>query len=77
MLACNHERFLIQAMATSVTMGKTGSVVWQKIKGRKGQVRMVPSSEVSYKKPGPLHKYTSSGSRRRWMKRSEKAASTR
>jgi hypothetical protein len=54
-------------------MGKTGSVEWAKIKGRKGQVRQVPQSETGYKKSGPLQKYTSSGSHRRWMKRSEKA----
>ncbi|NYT02717.1 MAG: hypothetical protein GKC10_08185 [Methanosarcinales archaeon] len=58
-------------------MGKTGSIEWQKIRGRKGQVRQVARSETSYKKPGPAQKYTSSGSRRRWMKRSEKAAVVR
>ncbi|HOT06522.1 MAG TPA: DUF5350 family protein [Methanotrichaceae archaeon] len=58
-------------------MGKTGSVEWQKIKGRKGQVRLVAASETSYKKAGPMQKYNASGARRRWMKRSAKAVVTR
>jgi len=54
-------------------MGKTGSIQWIKIKGRKGQIRKVASSESGYKRPGPLQKYTSSGARRRRIKRSAKA----
>jgi len=35
-------------------MGKTGSIEWVKIKGRKGQVRQVAKAETIYKKPGPM-----------------------
>ena len=58
-------------------MGKTGSVEWVKIKGRKGQVRQVAKAETTYKKPGPMQKYTSSGSRIKKMKRSAKATQVR
>jgi hypothetical protein len=58
-------------------MGKTGSIEWVKIKGRKGQVRQVARSETNFKKPGPMQKYTSAGARRRWMRRSEKATVVR
>jgi hypothetical protein len=53
-------------------MGKTGSVDWVKIKGRKGQTRLVPKSEVVYKKPGPMQKYTAAGSKVKKIKRSAK-----
>ena len=58
-------------------MGKTGSIEWVKIKGRKGQVRQVTKAEVTHKKPGPLQKYTSSGSRVKKIKRSIKATQIR
>jgi len=58
-------------------MGKTGSVEWQKIRGRKGQIRLVARAETTHKKPGPLQKYRSGGARCRKMKRSAKAAVTR
>jgi hypothetical protein len=58
-------------------MGKTGSVEWVKIKNRNGQVRQVPKAEATYKKPGPMQKYTSAGSRVRKIKRSEKATQVR
>jgi hypothetical protein len=58
-------------------MGKTGSVEWVKIKGRKGQVRQVAKAETIYKKPGPMQKYTASGSRIRKIKRSAKATQVR
>ncbi|MCX6670254.1 MAG: DUF5350 domain-containing protein [Methanothrix sp.] len=58
-------------------MGKTGSVEWVKIKGRKGQVRQVAKAETTYKKPGPMQKYTASGSRVRKIKRSAKATQVR
>jgi hypothetical protein len=58
-------------------MGKTGSIEWVKIKGRKGQVRQVARSETSYKKPGPLQKYTAAGARRKKIQRSEKATAVR
>ena len=44
-------------------MGKTGSIEWVKIKGRKGQVRQVAKSETIYKKPGPMQRYTAAGSK--------------
>ncbi len=58
-------------------MGKTGSIEWAKIKGRKGQVRQVAKAETIYKKPGPMQKYTASGSRIKKMKRSAKATQVR
>lgn len=58
-------------------MGKTGSVEWVKIKGRKGQVRQVTKAETTYKKPGPMQKYTASGSRVKKIKRSIKATQIR
>ncbi|NMB86375.1 MAG: DUF5350 family protein [Methanothrix sp.] len=58
-------------------MGKTGSIEWAKIKGRKGQVRQVAKAETIYKKPGPMQKYTASGSRIKKIKRSAKATQVR
>jgi hypothetical protein len=58
-------------------MGKTGSVEWVKIKGRKGQVRQVARSEVIYKKPGPMQRYSSTGSRIKRIRRSQKATQVR
>jgi hypothetical protein len=58
-------------------MGKTGSVEWVKIKGRKGQVRQVTKAEVTYKKPGPMQKYAASGSRIKKIRRSTKATQVR
>jgi hypothetical protein len=58
-------------------MGKTGSVEWVKIKGRKGQVRQVAKAETVYKKPGPAQRYAASGSRIRKIKRSAKATQVR
>lgn len=55
-------------------MGKTGSIEWVKIKGRKGKVRLVEHSNVKYKRPGPAQRYMSSGAKRRRIRRSEKAA---
>ncbi len=54
-------------------MGKTGTTQWIKIRGRKGQTRLVPSKYQHYKKPGPNQKYTSDGKRRRRIKRSPKS----
>ncbi len=53
-------------------MGKTGTTTWIKIKGRKGQTRLVPGKYQHYKKPGPNQRYTSYGKRRR-IKRSPKS----
>jgi Family of unknown function (DUF5350) len=58
-------------------MGKTGSIEWVKIKGRKGQVRQVTKAEVTYKKPGPMQRYSASGSRVKKIKRSAKATQIR
>ncbi|MDM7934507.1 MAG: DUF5350 domain-containing protein [Methanothrix sp.] len=58
-------------------MGKTGSVEWVKIKGRKGQVRQVAKAETTYKKPGPMQRYAASGSRIKKIKRSAKAVQVR
>ncbi len=58
-------------------MGKTGSIEWVQIKGIKGQVRQVAKAETTYKKPGPLQKYTASGSRVKKIKRSAKATQVR
>jgi len=58
-------------------MGKTGTVEWQKIRGRKGQIRLVARAESTYKKPGPLQKYRSKGARCRKIRRSSKAVVTR
>jgi hypothetical protein len=54
-------------------MGKTGTTTWVKIKGRKGQTRLVPARRQNYKKPGPHQKYTSNGKRRRRLLRSQKS----
>lgn len=53
-------------------MGKTGSIQWVKIKGRKDKVRLVEHSNVTYKRPGPAQRYSSAGTKRRRIKRSEK-----
>jgi hypothetical protein len=58
-------------------MGKTGSIEWTKIKGRKGQVRQVAKAEAVYKKPGPMQRYDASGSRIKKIKRSAKATQIR
>ena len=54
-------------------MGKTGTTKWGRIKHRKGQVILVPESELAYKRPGPAQRYTSSGAKRRKIARSPKA----
>lgn len=54
-------------------MGKTGSIEWGRIKGRKGKVRMVTKSKLTHKRPGPAQRYDSDGNKRRIFKRSEKA----
>lgn len=54
-------------------MGKTGTTKWGRVKGRKGNVIMVPEAELTHKRPGPAQRYTSKGAKRRKMKRSPKA----
>jgi hypothetical protein len=71
------ESYLIEVLLKFGSMGKTGSIEWVKIKGRKGQVRQVAKAETVYKKPGPMQKYASTGARIKKIKRSEKATSIR
>ena len=54
-------------------MGKTGTTKWGRIKHRKGKIIMVPESELAYKRPGPMQRYTSSGTKRKKIARSPKA----
>ncbi len=54
-------------------MGKTGTTKWGRVKGRKGNVIMVPESELAYKRPGPAQRYTSAGAKRKKIARSPKA----
>lgn len=54
-------------------MGKTGSVEWVKLRGRKGQIRLVPRKNANTKRPGPAQRYDPSGNIRRKIKRSAKA----
>jgi hypothetical protein len=55
------------------SMGKTGTTTWIRIKGRKGQVRLVPGKWQHYKPTGPNQKYDSRGKRRRRLRRSQKS----
>ena len=54
-------------------MGKTGSIEWSRIKGRKGKVRLVEKRNLTHNRPGPAQRYSSSGAKRRRFKRSSKA----
>lgn len=54
-------------------MGKTGSVEWVKVKGRKGQIRLVPRKNANKKRPGPAQRYDPSGTIRRKIRRSGNA----
>jgi hypothetical protein len=54
-------------------MGKTGSIDWVKVKGRKGRVIKVPKSKAQKAHPGPSQRFTSSGHKRRFIRRSAKA----
>jgi len=54
-------------------MGKTGSIKWVKIKNRKGKVRLIEHNRATHKRPGPAQRYSSAGTKRRRIKRSEKA----
>ncbi len=56
-----------------IVLGKTGSVEWIQVKGRKGRIRLVPKSRAATKRPGPGQRYDSAGSVRRKIARSEKA----
>ncbi|QIB90052.1 hypothetical protein FQU78_02425 [Methanosarcina mazei] len=54
-------------------MGKTGSIDWVKVKGRKGKVIKVQKSKSQKAHPGPAQRFTSSGHKRRFIRRSAKA----
>lgn len=54
-------------------MGKTGSVEWVQVKGRKGQIRLVAHSDVKKKSPGPNQRFNSNGTVRRRIRRSPKS----
>jgi Family of unknown function (DUF5350) len=54
-------------------MGKTGITKWGRVKGRKGNIIMVPEAELSHKRPGPMQRYTSDGAKRKKIARSPKA----
>jgi len=56
-----------------LTMGKTGSIEWVKVKGRNGRTIKVPKSRTNKSHPGPAQRFMSSGSKRRWLPRSPKA----
>ncbi len=53
-------------------MGKTGSIDWVKVKGRKGRVIKVQKSQAQKAHPGPAQRF-SSGHKRRFIRRSAKA----
>ncbi|NLI62581.1 MAG: DUF5350 family protein [Methanosarcinaceae archaeon] len=54
-------------------MGKTGSIQWVRVKGRKGTLRKVEQGLASKAHPGPAQRFTSAGYKRRYLKRSPKA----
>lgn len=53
-------------------MGKTGSVEWVQIRGRKGQMRLVRRGDSAANKPGPAQRYDAKGFIRRIIARSKK-----
>jgi hypothetical protein len=54
-------------------MGKTGTTTWVQVKGVKGQIRLVPGKEGTYKKPGPNQRYKSGAK----LKRAQQSAADR
>jgi hypothetical protein len=54
-------------------MGKTGSIDWVKVKNRKGKIIRVQRSKAQKAHPGPAQRFTSSGHKRRFIRRSAKA----
>ncbi|MDK2826003.1 hypothetical protein SAMN04488589_0861 [Methanolobus vulcani] len=54
-------------------MGKTGSIEWSKVKGRKGRTIKVPKCREGKAHPGPAQRYSSSGAKRRFLNRSPKS----
>jgi hypothetical protein len=56
-----------------LTMGKTGSTEWVKVKGRKGHVIKVKKADAEKAHSAPSQRYSSSGSKRRFKHRSPKS----
>ncbi len=56
-------------------MGKTGSVTWTRIKGRKGNAKKIENGLTFKAHPGPAQRFTSKGSKRRYIKRSQNSIS--
>ncbi|MFA0822740.1 MAG: DUF5350 domain-containing protein [Methanomethylovorans sp.] len=54
-------------------MGKTGSIEWAKVKGRKGKTIKVEKAKEAKAHPGPAQRYMASGAKRRFIRRSPKA----
>ncbi|MCS3923677.1 DUF5350 domain-containing protein [Methanosalsum natronophilum] len=54
-------------------MGKTGSIEWVRVRGRKGKTIKVKKAAQSKSHPGPGQRYTSSGSKRRFKQRPARA----
>ncbi|MCD4800803.1 DUF5350 domain-containing protein [Methanococcoides sp. SA1] len=54
-------------------MGKTGSINWVKVKGRKGKIIKVQRAFGAKAHPGPAQRFTTSGAKRRFLKRSPKS----
>lgn len=56
-------------------MGKTGSITWVRVKGRKGNAKKVENGLSLKSHPGPSQRFNSNGSKRRYIKRSPKSLS--
>ncbi|WAI01836.1 DUF5350 domain-containing protein [Methanogenium organophilum] len=52
-------------------MGKTGTTTWTQIKSVKGQVRLVPAKEGTYKKPGPNQRFKTGNQLKKALKASQ------
>lgn len=54
-------------------MGKTGSIEWVKVKGRKGNVIKVKKADAEKAHSAPAQRYSSNGTKRRFKHRSPKS----
>ncbi|WP_158599198.1 DUF5350 domain-containing protein [Methanohalophilus sp. RSK] len=54
-------------------MGKTGSIEWVRIKGRKGNTIKVKKARANKAHTAPAQRYSSAGTKRRFKRRSQKA----
>lgn len=54
-------------------MGKTGNIDWVKVKGRQGRTIKVQKAKEIKAHPGPAQRYSSAGTKRRFIRRSSKA----